>query len=304
MDVIPTHLDASRVLYDGDSFFNVRLRPGEVQAMYWPDDPRSISKKVVEYDVLVGHRSNGTAVTKIYTHVTALDLFGGIADTGTQTYRPDPSGKRKDSKRDSVPGNGSKVLLLCVNGENGNAVILGGLHDMNGEPHSREDGHHLHWRFNGIDVKINKDGEFVLEYQGAQKNDGSLEDSVDEKATGTTITLSKNGNVEIADAVKDGDEVVAKTIILLDHENGKVVLTGQNEIDLVAPKIRHGSTGADEPHVLGNKWKAMMEATFDAIAALTVPTAVGPSGPPINSPQFAQIRARLSEQLSKIAFVE
>lgn len=300
MDVLPAHLSGLEH-YDGGAFGNVRLRVGEVQAIYWPTDDKNISKTFVEYDVFVQHRSSGTAASKMYNHCIALDRFGGLADTGTSTYRPDPAAARKNTKREPVPGQGSKVLLLCINGENHNAVIIGGIRDMNADKDVKEAGHHLHWRFNGIDLSISKDGELVLEYQGAQKADGSLEDSVDQAATGTTITISKNGNVEIADAVQDGDDVVAKNIILLDHENNKVQVTADSEVDVIAPTVKLGGTDADEPLVMGNEWADLMGKLFDLITQITVITAVGTSTPPVNTPAFQVLKATIQQRLSRVS---
>lgn len=67
-------------------------------------------------------------------------------------------------------------------------------------------------------------------------------------------------------------------------------------------KVTFGNRDADENFVLGQQWKAMMEALFDAIAAMTHPTGVGPSGPPINVAAFNALKANLDAQLSDIIF--
>lgn len=299
MDVVPAHLSGAHY-YDGNAFGNVRLRPGEVQAIYGKNHAMNVSKKFTEYDVYVQHRANHTAVSKMYNHVYAMDAFGGIADTYTYTLRADASGNRFPLK----PGLGSKVLILCLNGENDNAVIIGGIRDSNGPVDDPALGHHLHWRFNGIDASINKDGELVIEYQGAQNNDGSLADGVDEKSTGTTITFSKDGNVEIADAVKDGDQTVAKNLILLDHVNSKIVITADKEVNVNAVKITHGAADADQPAIRGNDWKDLMGKMIDAIAQLTVTTGVGVSTSPNNVAVFQEIKSQLGGPLSDVVFLK
>jgi hypothetical protein len=67
-------------------------------------------------------------------------------------------------------------------------------------------------------------------------------------------------------------------------------------------KVTFGAPDAQENFVLGQQWKAMMEAFFDAINALTVPTGVGPSGTPINAASFTQLKSNLEAQLSDIIF--
>lgn len=53
-----------------------------------------------------------------------------------------------------------------------------------------------------------------------------------------------------------------------------------------------------EKMVLGETLKGLLEGLIDAITALTVPTAVGPSGTPINAADFMQIKADLANMLS------
>lgn len=282
---------------DGGMMNNLRFRPGEVQAVYTKDDPQNVSRKFVEYKVLVQHRSNGVVINRMYDHVFAVDTFGGIADYANWTFRADPSGNRLDGKKEPGAGVGSKVLILCVNGESHNACIVGGIRDSNGLVDDPEEGHRLRFRFNGIAISINKDGEMTLEYQGAMLADGTVGPDVDTNAVGTTVKITKDGNFTVAD--KD-----SKNKIVLDHAQGKVFIESENEIVETAPKIRHGSVDSDEPHVLGNKTNDWVKQLINAIKAISVPTGTGPSGPPINSPLFEQLGQQFQDNLSERAFTE
>lgn len=294
---IPAHLSMTGV-YDGESFSNTKLRIGEVIDIYYKDDERNVSKKFVEYDVLVQHRSNGTAVTKTYNHCIAMDFFGGKTDTLKSRYRADSTALNKGKRA----GDGSKVLLLCINGENHNAVIIGGISDSETAPDDKDDGHSLHFRFNGMDITINKDGELLVEYQGATEKNGDLREDVDEKSTGTSIHIKKNGNVEIADAVKQGDDTVPKNFIILDHVNKKIQVTADKEVIVTAPKVRLGGADADHPVPKGDDLTNLLGKLIDAITQLTVVTSVGTSSPPVNIAQFQQIKSQLKSTLSKIVF--
>lgn len=278
---------------DGDGLRNIMLRVGEVQAIYGKAHPMNVSKKFVEYQVFVTHRANGTAVTKMYERCMALDAFGGQADTSTQTFRADSSATR----RGSGPGVGSKVAILCINGESVNPLIIGGIRDSGGEEDEPDAGHHLRRRFNGVDLSINNDGELVLTYGGADNADGSLRDDVDENAVGTTVTISKNGNLLVSDV--DG-----KNSVLVDHENGKVVVTSENEVNVNAPKVTLIGDDADQALVRGNDWADLMGEIMDAITQITVATPMGTSSPPLNAPQLVQLRARLESVLSPVAFTK
>jgi len=56
---------------------------------------------------------------------------------------------------------------------------------------------------------------------------------------------------------------------------------------------------ASEPLVLGNQLLGILNELISAIQGLTVGTAVGPSSPPINIPQFTAIQSKLNKILSK-----
>lgn len=294
MEVIPHFYGLGNTpVDDGDGMNNVRLRVGEVQAIYPVDHPMNISKKFVEYQVFVSHRANKTAVTKMYERCYVADQFGGSADTSTQTYRADTSASNKRVG----PGLGSKVVILCINGESVNPLIIGGIRDPKGDPDDPEAGHHLRRKFNGVDLTINNDGELELSYTGADNSDGTLRDDVDENAVGTTVKISKNGNFEVSDA--DG-----KNSVLVDHENDKVVVTSDGEVNVTAPKVTLGGADAEEPVVLGNQWQTLMGQLIDLIVQINVATAVGPSSPPLNAAAFEVLKAQLAQALSPVSFTK
>lgn len=295
-DVTPSFYGARTVDDDGDGLSNTRLRVGEVQAVFGPKHPLNISKKRNEYQVFVTHRANRTIVSKLYEHCFLSDAFGSFADFIRFTLRADPSARRNPVK----PGVGAKVLILCINGESQNPVILSGIPDSGREadpdPDPDEDGHHLEAVFNGVEFDINKDGELLITYGGATNANGTLADGVDQGSVGTFVTLKKDGSVLMSDATGDNS-------VLMDRPNSKVVVT-TGEYDVVADKIRHGSTGASEPHVMGNKWKNWMNRVIQAIQQISVFTAVGESSPPINLPVFQELAEEFPTLLSEKAFVE
>ena len=65
---------------------------------------------------------------------------------------------------------------------------------------------------------------------------------------------------------------------------------------IASPVINLGFE-AEEPVVLGNKLEEILIGIIDeigkivdAITAMSVPTGTGPSGPPVNSPQFLAVK--------------
>ena len=63
--------------------------------------------------------------------------------------------------------------------------------------------------------------------------------------------------------------------------------------------IGDGAENADEPAVLGNTLKTLLEDLIDAIIAIKVPTPVGPSGEPLNRVQFESVKSQLQTFLSQ-----
>lgn len=79
-------------------------------------------------------------------------------------------------------------------------------------------------------------------------------------------------------------------------------------IEMSSGSTMHFGTqaGATENLVLGQKFKELLEDLIDAILALQVPTGVGPSGFPINSPTFTALKATVTneDQLSNWVFTQ
>jgi len=77
---------------------------------------------------------------------------------------------------------------------------------------------------------------------------------------------------------------------------GDITLDSVGTTTIASPVINLGFE-ANEPVVLGNKLEEVIndlmgeiEKIIDAITAISVPTGTGPSGPPVNSPQFLAIK--------------
>lgn len=297
--VVPGHFDGSFIPNNGLTN-NVMLRIGEVQQIFYPEDQENVSKRFIEYQVLVQMRTNGTAVTKMYEHCIAIDHFAGIADFSYATFRADNTATVENTQRRLAPGKGARVLLLCINGESLNAVVLGGIRNAAAPTDvkdTKDDGHHLRSVFNGVDFSINKDGEFTLTYNGATQLDGSPTADTNTDAAGTTVKITKDGNL----LVSDGN---GENTILVDRVNGKVQVTAKTSLDLICPTVHLGDDSTQDPAVLGNELKDLLSQLIDAITTITVPTAVGPSGVPLNATVFKQVQARLDTMKSGTVFVK
>jgi hypothetical protein len=174
-----------------------------------------------------------------------------------------------------------------------------------------------------VSMKTNGDKNFGFENKDLLPNPGVALDPVDGKPY---VVLKSNEIRILARQTKDGQEVKENGSIRIikegARENGhsvdQAVITFQPDgtIMIDGPKIVIGSgnekdngqgdqvliggSSADQPIVLGNELKSLMESLITAIKAITVPTGTGPSGPPINSAQFNDVSLKLKNMLSKV----
>ena len=208
---------------------NTALRMGEVRKIVYPDDVLSISKRYVEYSVSVFHRDGDSPTTSsIYNGCTVSNLFGGFADELTYTLR-------NDNQTVNGIGVGSKVLLMCINGQTSDAFIVGGIRDVNtgyeNDKDHRNEGHNLFFEFNGIQFAINNDGEMKLTFRGATKTDSTLRDDAVASAEGSYIQIDRQGSIKIATPSED-------QFITVDHQNRRIEIQAQSQWNTVV----HGET--------------------------------------------------------------
>lgn len=195
---------------------DLRIRVGEVKEIIYPSDPRSVSKSVTEYRVMTSRRdSHGQSVYTLYGNCPVASLFGGSADSVRFTLRADTSGK-------AGPGNGSKVVLACLNGQATAALIIAG-DPADSAPDQKTNGHCLSFSFNGIDIGINDAGEFSMRFSGPTNPDGSLRQGAQASDSGTRISMTKDGNLTIGHDTEH---------LEFDHQNKVVTLQADQDINI------------------------------------------------------------------------
>lgn len=226
--MIPAHLASTSMgeAEDIGMLSDMTLRLGEVVEIIYPDNAKSKTGRFIEYTVDCFSRESGSIGTKVrYEGVLLSNLFGNGADIFKFTLRL----SNKKENEDGTVGLGAKVLILCQNGESASSFIIGGVRDTSTETtsDSKDDGHHLLWKFNGIGVNINKDGELALTFGGATDVDGKLSEGVDKNNAGAGITLKKDGSLEIQDAA-----TLQKIQIV--HPDGKIHIEASKLLETVA----------------------------------------------------------------------
>lgn len=177
---------------------NSYLRLGVVLDIIEIEDDNNLSKLTPEYTVMTIQDDN----TVIYKNCIAADGFGGVADYFVKKHR-----KPKDSKKVQDSGslkkqNGSIVLLLCIDGNSEQAVIITSIAhpDRKNGKLTKDLGHHMEGEFNGINWKVDKDGQLIVTFKSPTDNDGKPKDT---KAGGATIKMEKDGSIEAADGNKE-----------------------------------------------------------------------------------------------------
>lgn len=174
-----------------DTFGDTLLRQGQITDIIWPEDPRSLNKRLTEYEVLIQHRDPGsdTGTGRIY-RATRLNDLCGFRDRSRQRLRYAKADKEGRSK-------GSGVVVLCLNGEHAQAVILGGLRDeRDTDVGWRDSGIVWDWEENGVTASINEAGEFAFKRGGPTDIDGKQEEGnvVEIRTdTGKLIVQPENG---------------------------------------------------------------------------------------------------------------
>lgn len=263
--VIPHYLGAVErgFIEDSGNFTNAALRVGEVKGIIYPDSDESATKKYIEYNVEVQHRdADGPGTSVLYSGCLLSNIFGAGGDVERYTFRTDS----KENNGDDGVGVGAKVLLMCVNGESAQTWIIGGVRDPQSDSETDSDvGHNYFWRFNGVSVAVNDDGEYRLQFKGKTKTNGDLADGAEKDDSGATLYLKKDGGVELFDggggleglrlSSQDSTaELFSDGTVDVKGPTG-VTITSDQSINLDAANVHIGSTSTSEALVLGNTWR-------------------------------------------------
>lgn len=294
LSVMPSYLESKQMGFPGEStlFSSVQLLQGEVKEKILPTDSRSQSQKYIEYAVDIEYRKGSGAITVTrFPNCLLVNQFGGVGDRTTYTLRPDS----KAPEGDSTFTTGSKVLVMCVNGDVSHAYIIGGIRE-DGDKDS-ESGHHLHFEFNGVQAKINDDGELTITYRGKTQVDGSLDSSADTEAEGSTIKFSKDGTIYLY--TKDEAEGVK-----ISHPDRRIYTTSEaglhvgkaTDETMLGTTYRNAENKMHE--TLKEKLKAIQSKLNDAASNLSIAGSfdswMAVSGPMITAGNLSSAGSSLS----------
>jgi len=252
--VIPSYMGVGSmgIAESMGDFHSLHLMVGEVIALILPTDDDSVSKKFIEYRVAVQYRTGQEPVaTTEFSNCLMVNLFGGLADKLQYTLRS----RVKRPIPGETFGNGSKVLVLCLNGESSRAYIIGGIVDPIDTKDS-DQGHNLFFEFNGAQSSINDDGELKILFRGKTQIDGTLDSNANSKAEGSYIFFDKDGGIKTATPKDD-------QYIFIDHKNTKLsilansaweakVANGGLDFEVKKDIVMKSSSGAADLEVANN----------------------------------------------------
>jgi hypothetical protein len=215
---------------------NLSLKAGTITRVIYPNDKDNINGQVVEYSIDVLEKmSNEMTTVNTYSNCIASNSFGSINNKVNFTYQA----------ADGEGTVGSRVLFLCINGiSNGNAnVIIGGLDPLvKGKKDIKAaDGQFFDFNFNGINFAIDKDGAMQLTFNSFIDLKGN---KANEKAAGTQVSISKEGQFTIADNEGQSfnlDRVNQKStwtdgneFITIDKKNKSIQISSSGKVDVVS----------------------------------------------------------------------
>jgi phage gp45-like len=258
--------------YEKQIFGDTNLKVGVVTKIYEIDDDKNVTKLVPEYDVLAfetdGEKVSGT---KPYRHCVRMDSFGSMSSYLDVKLRANKD-KLEDEKSKTLSARlkdktGSIVLILCLDGNTNKGVII------NSYPHpgrkstltSDNGEQHLEGEYNGLNWRINKNGELKITFKSKTNEKGEPQDT---DAGGTSFEIDKTGQVDINTNLS-GDE---ETYMRMDKANKDVGLKAGQHIGFTAKKnIGLRADGKIFGKAKGDiQWEAEGTAKFTAKSSLDI----------------------------------
>lgn len=273
-----------------NTYKNLTLKVGVIVESYPVTDSKNRTKLATEYDVVCMDRHENKGVLPIlYKHCMASGSFGSVPDFFEASHRKRLKKKDKGQTANLNDQNGAVVLVLCLQGSAESGIIIGGFPHPDRKTTVKDDGPRLEGEYNGVNVKVEKDGSTKLTFNGATDNDGKRIDTSQGK---TEVDIEKDGSFQVKhDAItvrldrKGVVTITAKDNLTISCKNATVTaseninanckdatVTASGTATVEGSLVKLGA-GASEAVVKGDTFKKLFDAHIH-------PTAVGPSGPP------------------------
>lgn len=204
------------------SYNSYGLRMGIVTAVHPIDSDKNRSKLALEYDVIAFEQNQDRGATPItYRNCLSAEGMGSIADFLESTLRVNDKVSKKGLNTSDQ--NGAVVLLLCLDGMGDSAIVLKAITHPDRKTTLTDQGPRLEGEFNGVNIKIEKDGSCNLTFKGATDNDGKV---IDSTQGDTVVSIEKDGTFQMKHA-----GVTARA-----EKKGKLTITAEDDISNTTKK--------------------------------------------------------------------
>ena len=225
------------------------FKQGTIVKVYYPSDPANLSQQFIEYDVLVAKRDMRSGANfLIYKNCQVSDKFGAVNNYEDFTLQA------ATSIKNGVPVGGSTVTVLCIDATaiSARAIIVGGKKSRLYKP-EESDGQFHEYQFNGINIKVNNDGEYTIIQNTPIDQSGN---QADKAAAGTQLKIDKDGRFAISDNESQSItfDRVSKNVtwtngndsVVVDKANKKVILTSSGNVESTSSKDTNLTSNGDE----------------------------------------------------------
>ena len=265
-------------VYDAVNQKDPYLRIGIVKKVY-----REARTSDIKYLVEVQDRNDSIEV-----NARLLRRFGGIfnyEDVVDHGYKfddkPDPT-RAFDAKA------GDSVLVAFLNGEAREAVILGGLiHPGRKSTLDITKGPQYQSEFNGIETRINENGEYTMTFKAIPTNIKKLDDTpkaalpaptYDTKVGGSFFQFDKTGSIEMNDKDQGGIQNmrIDKPNGTITINSGKIKLTMTKKSEKVELKCKVLDIVSDDK--ISAKTKQTIIDSSQSVKIKTPKVAIGKEG--------------------------
>ncbi|MDE2425782.1 MAG: hypothetical protein KGO96_07730 [Elusimicrobia bacterium] len=217
------------------------LRVGRIIKIYNPTDQANLSKKWIEYDILVDRaNSMGIHTQIVYPHCVIANLFGGAADYIEYTLRQESLNSPSNNKTYL----GSWVLLLCMDSNANQSLIIGGIKHPKAPTQNPDDGHHYTFSFNGTLLKIANDGSVSLTIQGPTKSDGTVSSKIS-----SSFSFNADGSIKLNSGSAN---------------TGEVDITATSHVNIKSSGVNTGA--ATDATILGTTYRTAEGSTNNLLA--------------------------------------
>jgi len=238
---------------------NFALKAGIVVDLFEIDDERNLGKLGPEYDVLVIEQDENKGINAIrYKNCVTAESFGNISDFFEVKLRKQTK-EEGDAGRNPAKQNGSLVLLLCLDGAAEKGIILKALkHPSRKEKLDKS--LHMHGEYNGLNIQVDKDGAFKLEFKGPRDDNGKYTNT---KAGGSYMEIDKTGKIELNSGNNDYIKIDKEKKDISVNAGNNISGKAKKDISLDAGANVNVKSGKDFAFMAGAKANFESSSTFD-----------------------------------------